>query len=121
MTRGAGYQWPDCYGYSHSLAGSCSGLRRPDYSSEGSALVPTGATFVDGSGPAPYAGHFVFCTFDAGGRVFNPGGGLSPGPGNCRLDVKQARTTRCTTATRATSTASAEPRGLARAWERFPP
>ena len=91
VKRGGGYQWPDCYGNSHPLATpTCpSNLQPPDYSSESGTLVPTGATFVDGAGPAGYAGHLVFCTFDAGGEVFSPGAGLSPGPANCKLDVKQ--------------------------------
>ena len=41
--------------------------------------MPTGAAFVDGAGPGGYGGHLVFCTLDAGGEVFSPGAGLSPG------------------------------------------
>src|SRR5206468_10340517 len=52
LARGRGYQWPDCYGYSHPLAtASCPvGQSPPDYSSERSTLVPTGAAFIDSSG-----------------------------------------------------------------------
>ena len=93
--RGRGYQWPNCYGYSHpnSSATSCgAGQLPPDWSSEASTAVPTGAAFVDGSGPAGYAGHLVFCSFGAGMEVVSPGSPhatVSPGPPNCRLDVKQ--------------------------------
>ena len=94
VARGAGYQWPDCYGYSHPLASaSCgSGERGPDWSSESSTYVPTGAAFVDASGPAAYAGHLVFCTFDRGMQVFTPGsphGSVAQGPSTCRLDVQE--------------------------------
>jgi hypothetical protein len=87
-------QWPACYGYGHPTPGasSCLGRPDPDWSSEGSTLVPTGATWVDGTGPAPYAGHFVFCTYAAGMRVFTPGtphATVTAGPSECRLDVMQ--------------------------------
>ena len=54
VTRGAGYQWPLCYGYSHPLAGpaGCAGRHAPDWSSETGTVVPTGAAFIDSSGPA---------------------------------------------------------------------
>ncbi len=94
LARGSGYQWPDCYGYSHPLASaSCpAGQSPPDYSSERDTLVPTGAAFIDAAGPAPFAGHLVFCTFDAGMRIVtagSPHASLQPGPSGCRLDVKQ--------------------------------
>jgi glucose/arabinose dehydrogenase len=94
VRRGGDYQWPECYGYSHPLAADpCPGsLIAPDYSTEASTLVPTGATFVDDAGPAGPAGHLVFCTFNHGGMIFTPGsphGSVAPGPANCRLDVKQ--------------------------------
>ena len=101
ITRGAGYQWPYCYGYSHPISsggnaisnGACpAGQLGPDWSSEASTVVPTGATFVDGSGPAGYAGHLVMCTFDVGMRILTPGSPhatVSNGPAQCRLDVKQ--------------------------------
>ncbi|HMC52427.1 MAG TPA: PQQ-dependent sugar dehydrogenase [Acidimicrobiales bacterium] len=94
VARGRGYQWPNCYGYSHPLSGgSCgAGQAGPDWSSEASTVVPTGAAFVDGSGPAGYAGHLVFCTLASGMEIVTPGSphaSVSPGPPNCRLDVKQ--------------------------------
>ena len=94
VIRGRGYQWPRCYGYGHRLASSCgSGQPDPDWSSERSTVAPTGATFVDSSGPAGYAGRLVFCTYTAGMRILRPGSPratVSPGPSACRLDVKQA-------------------------------
>ena len=91
--RGEGLQWPLCYGYSHPLAAaSCEGRSPPDWSSERSTVVPTGATFVDASGPAGLAGHLVFCTFDRGMLVATPGSphaSVVSGPSGCNLDVKQ--------------------------------
>jgi glucose/arabinose dehydrogenase len=94
VARGRGYQWPDCYGYSHPLASpSCpSGQSPPDYSTESNTLVPTGATFIDSSGPSAFAGHLVFCTLNGGMRIVTPGkphASLQPGPSGCRLDVKE--------------------------------
>ena len=92
VTRGAGYQWPLCYGYSHPLLGGagCSGRRAPDWSSESSTVVPTGAAFIDSAAPAPYAGHLVFCTYDAGMRIATPGSPhatVAAGPSQCKLAV----------------------------------
>jgi len=95
VTRGAGYQWPVCYGYGHPIAPATScpaGQLGPDWSSEASTVVPTGATFVDASGPAGYAGHLVMCTFDVGMRILTPGSPhatVSSGPAQCKLDVKE--------------------------------
>jgi glucose/arabinose dehydrogenase len=94
VAKGGGYQWPNCYGYSHPLASSSCGAGEsgPDWSSETSTVVPTGATFVDRSGPGGTAGHLVFCTFDDGMEIFSPGtphGSVAPGPSTCQLDVKQ--------------------------------
>jgi len=93
VVRGRGYQWPRCYGYSHPIAGSCgSGQSGPDWSSEHSTVAPTGAAFVDPSGPGGYAGHLIFCTFEAGMKILTPGtphARVSNGPSACRLDVKQ--------------------------------
>jgi glucose/arabinose dehydrogenase len=94
VRRGTGYQWPDCYGYSHPLAtASCpAGQPEPDWSSETGTVVPTGVSFVDASGPSAYAGHIVFCTFTAGMKIFTAGtphGSVAGGPSTCRLDVKQ--------------------------------
>ncbi|HEX3607883.1 MAG TPA: PQQ-dependent sugar dehydrogenase [Candidatus Dormibacteraeota bacterium] len=95
VARGSGHQWALCYGYSHPIlptSSGCGGQPGPDWSSEASTVVPTGATFVDASGPAGYAGHLVFCTFNSGGRIL---GATRPatvtgGPAQCKLDVKQA-------------------------------
>ena len=91
VARGAGYQWPDCYGYSHPLASSsCGGQPGPDWSSEQSTYVPTGVAFVDASGPAGFAGHIVFCTFNDGMQIYSSGsphGSVAQGPSTCRLDV----------------------------------
>jgi glucose/arabinose dehydrogenase len=95
IVKGRGYQWPVCYGYSHPIApyGACpAGQSEPDWSSETSTVVPTGATFVDASGPAPFAGHLVFCNFARGMLILTPGSPhatVSNGPGECTLDVKQ--------------------------------
>ena len=91
--RGGGYQWPNCYGYGHPNPGvsSCGGgLLPPDWSSESTTVVPTGAAFVDSSGPTGYAGHLVLCTYATGMLIFTPGsphGTVTPGPSTCRLDV----------------------------------
>jgi len=91
--RAQGFQWPLCYGYSHPLAAStCRGRTPPDWSSENGTVVPTGAAFVDASGPAGYAGHLVFCTWYRGMLVVTPGSphaSVRSGPSGCRLDVKQ--------------------------------
>ncbi len=89
-SKGTGFQWPYCYGYSHPIGShGCAGLRGPAWSSENSTVVPTGVTYVDGSGPAAMRGHVVFCTYDAGGRILTGGspGSVSGGPANCRLDI----------------------------------
>lgn len=90
VTRGAHYQWPTCYGYSHPLAAATCAGTAPSWSSEASTYVPTGATFVDMSGPAGYAGHLVFCTYDRGMAIATPGSPHATvrlGPSGCRLDV----------------------------------
>lgn len=91
--RGAGYQWPLCYGYSHPLQSSnCGGRTPPDWSSESSTVVPTGMAFVDAAGPSQFAGHLVMCSFERGMLVFTPGSphaSASSGPSQCTLDVKE--------------------------------
>jgi glucose/arabinose dehydrogenase len=94
LARGRGYQWPDCYGYSHPLASSScpADQSAPDYSSERTTLVPTGAAFIDAAGPSQFAGHLVFCTLNGGMRIVTPASphaAVQPGPSSCRLDVKQ--------------------------------
>ncbi len=86
-------QWPACYGYSHFVPGTSSCLDRPEpeWSSEDSTIVPTGATWVDDNGPSAYAGHFVFCSA-SGLRMFvpaSPHASLRAGPEHCIFDVKQ--------------------------------
>jgi len=92
VTRGDAYQWPACYGYSHPIRGaSCDGME-PDWSSEARTVVPTGATFVNGSGPAAYAGKLVLCTLNAGMLVVtdgSPHASVAAGEAGCLLDVKQ--------------------------------
>jgi glucose/arabinose dehydrogenase len=92
LARGGGYQWPLCYGYSHSLTGPAGCDRRiaPDWSSESSTVVPTGAAWIDSSAPQPYAGHLVFCSFEGGMRIVTPGSPhatVTAGPSQCTLDV----------------------------------
>lgn len=94
VARGSGHQWPVCYGYSHPLAASScpAGQAGPDWSSETSTVVPTGATFVDAAGPAGYAGHLVMCTFDVGMRILTPGSphaSVGNGPARCTLAVTE--------------------------------
>jgi glucose/arabinose dehydrogenase len=96
VAEGGGYQWARCYGYSHVLpsATSCgAGQHEPDWSSETSTFVPTGATFVDSSGPGGTAGHLVMCTFNNGMQILTPGSPhatIKAGPADCLLDVVQA-------------------------------
>ena len=55
--------------------------------------MPTGVTFVNGSGPAPYANKLVFCTFNEGMKVLTDGtphATVAQGDDGCLLDVKQA-------------------------------
>jgi glucose/arabinose dehydrogenase len=93
VDAGGRYQWPACYGYSHLVPGAstCLGRPEPDWSSETSTIVPTGATWVDDRGPSGEAGHFAFCSAQ-GMRVFVPGtphATVQAGPAHCVLDVKQ--------------------------------
>ena len=92
--RGGGYQWANCYGYSHPNpnVSSCGAGLVADWSSEHSTVVPTGATFVDQAGPPGYAGKLLVCSYGAGMLVFTPGaphGAEAQGPADCRLDVKE--------------------------------
>jgi len=84
------FQWPACYGYSHPLqeAACPAGSHPPDYSSESSTIIPTGATWVT---QGKYAGHFIFCTYARGvARVFLGPRSLEDGPAGCALDIKEA-------------------------------
>jgi glucose/arabinose dehydrogenase len=91
LARGGGYQWPYCYGYSHPLqASTCHGQAAPDWSSEAGTVVPTGAAFIDSSGPASMAGHLVFCTYDSGmliATAASPHATVTAGSSQCRLAV----------------------------------
>ena len=93
VVGGGRYQWPACYGYSHLVPGATSCLERPEpeWSSESSTLVPTGATWVDDSGPDPYAGHFVFCSTHRPARVHagDAARHRTRRPRGLPLDVKQ--------------------------------
>ena len=63
VVRGGNSQWPVCYGNSIPLhASNCPGTP-PTYQSGTTTLVPTGASFVSGKGPAGYQGDFVFCSY----------------------------------------------------------
>ena len=89
VQAGANYQWPACYGYSHPIGGgSCpAGSVGPDFSSESSTIVPTGASWVSSG---RYAGHFVFCSFaNDTMKVFLGARKVQDGPHGCALDVKQ--------------------------------
>ena len=73
-----------------SRSSTCGGGLAPNWSSETSTYVPTGATFVDAAGPAGYAGHLVFCTYDKGMAIVtagSPHAHCASGPSGCRLDV----------------------------------
>lgn len=93
VKKGGQYQWPLCYGYSHPLAASsCGNAIEPDWSSERSTVVPTGATFVDANGPSGYTGHLLFCTLDSGMKLVtfgSPHASVNNGPSGCQLDVKE--------------------------------
>jgi glucose/arabinose dehydrogenase len=93
VTRGEGFQWPLCYGYSHPLEQSgCGGLAAPDWSSEAGTVVPTGMTFVDAKGPMGTAGTVAVCTFTKGMLLISAGtphASVSTGPADCLLDVVQ--------------------------------
>jgi glucose/arabinose dehydrogenase len=93
VTKGSAGQWPSCYGYSHPIRGASCPSYEPEWSSEARAVVPTGATFVNASGPAPYAGKLVFCTLGEGMKVLtdgSPHATVAQGDPGCLLDVEQA-------------------------------
>ena len=95
VRAGAGHQWPNCYGYSHPLPGKANcgtGQVEPAWSSETTTVIPTGAAFVDASGPAGLAGHLVFCNYSGGMLILTAGtphATVAKGPAECRLDVIQ--------------------------------
>jgi glucose/arabinose dehydrogenase len=92
VTRGYAGQWPSCYGYSRPIRGATCAGAEPEWSSEARPVVPTGATFVNANGPAPYAGKLVFCTLSEGMLVLSDGSPhatVAQGDDRCLLDVKQ--------------------------------
>jgi len=95
VKAGAGHQWPLCYGYSHPVPGQANcgaGQVEPAWSSETTTVIPTGAAFVDASGPAGMAGHLVFCNYNGGMLILTPGtphATVTKGPAECKLDVVQ--------------------------------
>jgi aldose sugar dehydrogenase len=95
VKRGVGYQWPHCYGYSHPVPGQTgcgAGQVEPSWSSENTTVIPTGAAFVNASGPAGMAGHLVFCNYNGGMLILTPGtphATVTKGPAECKLDVVQ--------------------------------
>ena len=90
VTPGGNYGWPVCYGYSHSISGAACPGTGPLWSSERSTVVPAGAVVVSAAGPAGYAGHLVFCTFNAGGQVYQGPRSVTSGPPQCKLDIKES-------------------------------
>ncbi len=95
VKRGAGHQWPHCYGYSHPVPGrtGCgAGQVEPSWSSETTTVIPTGAAFINASGPAGMAGRLVFCNDNGGMLILTPGtphATVTKGPAECKLDVTQ--------------------------------
>ena len=86
---GVNFQWPACYGYAHPLqAAACpAGSHAPDFSSENTTIIPTGATWA---GSGQFAGHFVFCSYAHSLlKVFVGPRSVQDGPAGCQLDVKQ--------------------------------
>ena len=69
------------------------GQAGPDWSSERSAYVPTGAAFIDDQGPMGLASHFVFATYAFGLQILTPGSPhatVTTGSSHCRLDVAES-------------------------------
>jgi glucose/arabinose dehydrogenase len=90
VTAGGNYSWPTCYGYSHPLSAPACAGSGPLWSSEGSTVVPTGATYISASGPPGLAGHFVFCTFNGGGRIYEGPQSVAAALPHCKLDIKES-------------------------------
>jgi glucose/arabinose dehydrogenase len=90
VAAGGNYLWPACFGYSHPINGAACPGPGPLWSSEASTVVPTGAVVVSGAGPGGYAGHLVFCTLNAGARIYLGPQTVSAGYGGCRLDIKES-------------------------------
>jgi glucose/arabinose dehydrogenase len=90
VTPGGNYSWPACYGYSHPIGGAACPGTGPLWSSESTTVVPTGAVVVSAAGPGGYAGHLVFCTFDAGALIYLGPQSVTGGFPRCRLDIKES-------------------------------
>ena len=93
-SAGVDYQWPGCWGYSHSIGGAAcpAGSRPPDYSTEGGPYPKNSPYFVAPTGMTFANGHFLFCADISNGHVFQyngPGSVSDMGIGGCLLDVKQ--------------------------------
>jgi glucose/arabinose dehydrogenase len=90
VTAGSNSSWPACYGYSHPIGGAPCPGPGPLWSSEATTVVPTGAVVVSAAGPGGYAGHPVFCTFNAGARIYLGPHSVTGGFPECRLDIKES-------------------------------
>jgi len=91
VVRGGNYQWPTCYGAGIHLRGNGCVGSPPAWQSGREDVVPTGATFVSGKGPAGYQNDFVFCSYAESVLKVMPADGtrvLFNGP-RCQLDVKE--------------------------------
>jgi glucose/arabinose dehydrogenase len=88
---GVDYQWPYCWGYSHTLGSSCQGLPPPQYSTEGGPYPPSHPFFVAPTGMTYANGHFLFCAYSTGHLYqYNSEGSVGDtGLSGCALDVKQ--------------------------------
>jgi hypothetical protein len=96
---GLDYQWPYCWGYSHTFGGAadCHGLPGPQYSTEGGPFARGNPYFVAPTGvgwiaSGRLANHWVFCAAINAGNVFvfnGQGSVADSGIGGCTLDVKQ--------------------------------
>ncbi|MFY9615853.1 MAG: hypothetical protein WAT58_10695, partial [Candidatus Dormiibacterota bacterium] len=93
-SAGVTYQWPDCWGYHHSINGGACTAKDPDFSTEGGPYTKNTPFFVAPTGVTYANGHFLFCAdLQSNGHVFQFNGQNSAsdtGIGGCLLDVKQA-------------------------------
>ncbi|MFN2462809.1 MAG: sorbosone dehydrogenase family protein [Candidatus Dormibacteria bacterium] len=92
---GVDYQWPLCWGYSHTINGNsnCGGHPGPQYSTEGGPYAKSAPFFVAPTGMtwSSSRGAFVFCA-NSNAEMYQyttPGGVVDTGVGRCSLDVKQ--------------------------------
>jgi glucose/arabinose dehydrogenase len=96
---GVDYQWPYCWGYSHTFgsAGQCGPspgqlLPGPQYSTEGGPYPRNSPFFVAPTGMTYANGHFLFCSYSPGHlyQYSSPGVVTDTGIVGCQFDVKQA-------------------------------